>query len=159
MTITDMQQVRAALEKPEYDWRTLRGVAEEVQLPLDTVRDAIRAMGRKAVKSEIPSVTGEELFTTVEHYQRIKPTAEDGGKVLEALGNREFKWRTIRGISEETQLSVPKVVAIIRNNSDKILQSETPSASGEPLYTSRSRYLEESGPLDKMLGFFRNRLT
>jgi len=154
-----LARVRHALEKPEYDWRTLRGVAQEVNLPMEKVREAITALGTDAIQSEIPSTTGELLFTTKQRFQENRPTEEEMRKVLSAFNNQEHKWRTVRGVSVETGLSAPKVVAVIAGNRDKLLQSDIPSTQGEELYTTRDRYLQSAGPVAKMMGFFVNRLV
>ena len=126
MTLTseEIDKVRIALEKPQYTWRTLKGVTQETGLPLTMVRDVIRAMGAEVVKSDIPSVTGEDLYATVTHYQELKPKPADVQKVIEAMNDPKYTWRTARGIAAETGLSEAMVLEVINANRDAIIQSE-----------------------------------
>ena len=78
--------------------------------------------------------------------------------ILVALENSKFKWRTARGISKETELSVHKVQEFLEN-SPAILRSKKPNKSGKPLYTTRERY-KKSTPLTKrLLAALRNEAT
>jgi len=154
-----IDRVRGALQNPKYMWRTLRGIAQETGLPLASVRDAIRALGGDIIKSEMPSVTGEELYTTVPHYQERKPKPCDVQKVLEALEDAKYRWRTVKGIAAATGLTEAAVLEVINAKRDAIIQSTIPSTTGEDLYTTRKHYLKKSGPVARMLGFFRGRLA
>jgi ribosomal protein S25 len=61
--------VLAALENPKYKWRTVGGIAKEAGVDGDTARRVITELGGQVVRSSIPSITGEELYTTRRHYR------------------------------------------------------------------------------------------
>ena len=82
-----------ALEKPNYKWRTLRGVAKEVGVPEVKVYQVLKDGGVKeirnhrvrVVQSSVPSKTGEVLFSTDRHFRKM---ASPGEKLIGAIRNR-----------------------------------------------------------------------
>jgi hypothetical protein len=82
---------------------------------------------------------------------------DDDKKVLEALANQNFEWRTISGVAKETELSVERVMKVVSTCGDKIVQSSVTSTSGDLLYTSRDKYKQKKNLLKKVSAVLRNR--
>jgi hypothetical protein len=61
-------------------------------------------------------------------------------KVIDALENSEWDWRTVDGIAEDTGLSVERVGEIIISLDDKVIRSSIPDEKGRALYTTRKHY-------------------
>lgn len=80
-------------------------------------------------------------------------------RVVKALENPSYQWRTARGIATEAELPVNDVLAILEKNSDQVARSSIPAKSGENLYTTRRRFRETASSTSKLLGAFKNRLT
>jgi predicted transcriptional regulator len=80
-------QVLNALESTKYKWRTIDGVAKEANIPKGAVLDAIKELSTRGliVRSTVPSVSGDSLFTTRKHYTK---TASISDRFLAALRNR-----------------------------------------------------------------------
>lgn len=77
--------------------------------------------------------------------------------VLEALGNENFDWRTIDGVSKETGLSIEEVIDALNAASDKIVKSPDQSPDGKELFASREHFRKKASTLDKILGAIKNR--
>lgn len=77
--------VISALEDDRWDWRTLVGVARDTGLPEAEVRKIIDESRDVVIRSEVPSVAGEPLFTTPRHWDR---KASVGQKLRGAFRNR-----------------------------------------------------------------------
>jgi hypothetical protein len=60
--------VMKALEDPEWDWRTVAGVAEETGLPEGKVRELLES-STSVIRSSVPDNEGRSLYTTREHYK------------------------------------------------------------------------------------------
>lgn len=65
-------------------------------------------------------------------------------KIRKAFENPKFKWRTIKGILDETGISVGLIEAIIVENEDELIQSRIPSDDGRDLFTTREHYKESN---------------
>lgn len=62
--------------------------------------------------------------------------------IKNAIENPKFKWRTVKGLSEETGLPVGIVETLLVENEDDIIQSRIPSRNGRDLFTTRKHYRE-----------------
>jgi hypothetical protein len=60
-------------------------------------------------------------------------------RVLDALADNRFDFRTIAGISEQTGLSPAEVQAALNTAPDRVRLSGVPGPNGEPLYAPRER--------------------
>ncbi|MCP4114090.1 MAG: hypothetical protein GY737_01575 [Desulfobacteraceae bacterium] len=78
-------------------------------------------------------------------------------KVLEALENPNFTWRTVKGISEEAGISPQIVSEIIMSQKDWVVESSVPNTSGEALYTTRTAYMKRVNPIKRFLAALKNR--
>lgn len=62
-------QVLAALSDSRYEWRTIEGVAKEVnKTPLE-VEAIIASLADEVVQSRVPDKSGRRLFATRQHYR------------------------------------------------------------------------------------------
>jgi hypothetical protein len=82
---------------------------------------------------------------------------EDDRKVLAALDNQNFEWRTLSGIAKETDLSVERVTKVVSACGEKIVQASVTSTSGDLLYTSRDKHNKKTSLLKKVSAVLRNR--
>lgn len=81
------QSVLAALNNPEYEWRTIPGISKEAHLePEETIEILGELRGKGLViQSNIPSKDGKELFITRDKFNK---RASFGEKILGAIKNR-----------------------------------------------------------------------
>jgi hypothetical protein len=64
--------VKKSLEDSRYKWRTVRGVAKETGSSPEEIQKILVQHPDVVVKSSIPADSGEELFTTREHFRRMQ---------------------------------------------------------------------------------------
>lgn len=64
--------IKSSLENNRYKWRTTRGVVKETGLSFEEVEKAFRWHSDQVIKSSIPSDSGEDLFTTRQHYRKFQ---------------------------------------------------------------------------------------
>ncbi len=85
---------------------------------------------------------------------------EDGHKVVRALENPKWDWRTIDGISEETGIDRPKVVMILTflPNLVDVVQSSKPDRNGSALFTTRKHYNSRRNLANRILSTFSDRI-
>ena len=159
VTAEQLDKVRAAFANPKYTWRTIKGVVLETGLAQEIVREAIRSLGDGVIPSSIPSESGEELFTTADRKSDAIPSPDDWTAVRNAMENPKYTWRTLKGIAAEKGIPEAKVMELIQINRDVIVQSEVPSADGEDLFTTREHYINQAGPVGKMMSFYHGRLA
>lgn len=65
-------ELKQALENPRYKWRTIRGTAKEIGASPEEVHKLITENSNAIIKSSIPADSGEDLFTTREHFRRMQ---------------------------------------------------------------------------------------
>ena len=63
-------EVKKSLEDSRYQWRTIRGVAQETNLTHEQVQQIIKTHAQEVIKSSVAADSGEELFTTREHFRQ-----------------------------------------------------------------------------------------
>ncbi|MBN3471517.1 hypothetical protein G0D98_24300 [Pseudomonas savastanoi pv. phaseolicola] len=83
--------------------------------------------------------------------------SDDLEKVILALEDKNYKWRTISGISKYTGISPERVKEIIGKNSTAIIQSSAFSPMGEALFTTRNKHSKESSTWSRIGSALRNR--
>jgi hypothetical protein len=64
--------VKKSLEDCRYKWRTIRGVAKETKSSPEEIQKLLAKHSDVVVKSSIPADSGEELFTTREHFRQMQ---------------------------------------------------------------------------------------
>ena len=78
-------------------------------------------------------------------------------KVIAALENPKYKWRTVGGISKDAGVAPDKVLDVLKA-SDIVVRSSVPSKSGDALFTTRARFRRSASTAEKLRGAFTNRL-
>lgn len=78
-------------------------------------------------------------------------------RVIRALDDKKYKWRTISGVSKATGISTERVKELISENSGLIIQSSALSPAGEPLFTTRSKHNKEASAWARIGSALRNR--
>jgi predicted Rossmann fold nucleotide-binding protein DprA/Smf involved in DNA uptake len=73
-------------------------------------------------------------------------------KVVAALENSKYDWRTIDGIISETDLSFNDVFAVLTklNEEGKLVQARNPDEGGRDLFTTRQYYNKTRSLIDKI---------
>lgn len=79
--------------------------------------------------------------------------------ILSALGNPQYKWRTIRGIADEVGIDEATVREGLQRCRDQVVRSSMLSMDGQELFMTRSRFLATASLLHKLLGAFKMRLA
>ena len=64
--------VKKSLEDGRYKWRTIRGIAKETRSSPEEIQNLLTTHSDVVIKFSIPADSGEELFTTREHYRRMQ---------------------------------------------------------------------------------------
>ena len=78
-------------------------------------------------------------------------------RVICALDDKKYKWRTISGLSKATGISPNRVKQLISENSGLIMQSSALSPAGEPLFTTRTKHNKEASAWARIGSALRNR--
>jgi len=87
-----------------------------------------------------------------------KVLSEKGQRVLTALENPEYNWRTVEGVSNETGLGQDEVAHILSSLSDQIVQSSVPNKKGQALFTTRRKYYRNGNLAGRLLSVFSDRI-
>lgn len=77
-------------------------------------------------------------------------------KVIEALNDSNYKFRTISGVARTTNLQKNEVNRIISERQDEIVQLSRKNQKGEKLYTTRTHYNQVASIKEKLIGVFLN---
>ncbi len=68
--------VKNAMENNKYIWRTIRGIAKELNTNEEIVSSIIAKNGTEVIKSSIPAETGEALYTTRNNFRQNASPAD-----------------------------------------------------------------------------------
>jgi hypothetical protein len=80
---------------------------------------------------------------------------EKGQKVVSALENPKWDWRTIVGISEETGIEPTQVSSILKALPNVV---QTTDKSGRPLFSTRNHYDKRQNIANRILSAFSDRI-
>jgi len=80
-------------------------------------------------------------------------------RVLAALANPNYSWRTSEGVSKETGLDPTRVLQIIEGMPDLVIKSRIPDAQGRALYATREHYKKTHSPVERLFDQFRSTST
>src|ERR1700682_4698259 len=61
-----------ALEDPNYEWRTVEGVAEQTGLEEANGREALEELNGEIIRSSVPDESGRNLYTNRKHYRQTQ---------------------------------------------------------------------------------------
>lgn len=84
--------------------------------------------------------------------------SDDADRMLKALRDEKFVWRTVRGLSAEIGIPGDAVVGILTQLGEEVIQSSVPSKDGEALYASKSHFRKHGRTIGKILGAFKGRV-
>lgn len=70
--------------------------------------------------------------------------ADQKRKVVKALENDQFEWRTLQGLAKETGLATSDVNSILHELGEQVVR--TLKKDGEPLFTTREHYTKTATP-------------
>jgi len=69
MNLQVEEKIKKAFGNTKYEWRTIRGVADECGVTQEVVRSYIATHGGEIVKSSARNAEGEPLFTSRKEYR------------------------------------------------------------------------------------------
>ena len=75
----------------------------------------------------------------------------DWEDVVTSLENKKYKWRTVRGVAKELNVTTEDILKTFAEHENEIIKSSIPAESGEDLYTTRRHYKKTSSLIDKVL--------
>jgi hypothetical protein len=78
-------------------------------------------------------------------------------KIEQAFNNKDYEWRTIRGVAKEAKVNQYEVQEYIYSHGDKVVKSSSRNEDGEPLYGSREARRERGSISSRFLSAVRNR--
>lgn len=78
-------------------------------------------------------------------------------KVLKALENPRYRWRTVRGIAAETHLEEDMVLWVL-DDAEDVVKSAVPGPNGADLFTTRENYLKKANLFERIRSAVTNRL-
>lgn len=78
-------------------------------------------------------------------------------KVLTALGDPKFRWRTLSGVARDSGQDVETVTQVIAHAADQVIRSSVPSSDGKDLYTTRENFRSTAPLAERLLGALKNR--
>jgi hypothetical protein len=81
----ETEMVIAALENPDYDWRTIEGIVNDTKLSPERVLHIIKTLESELIRSSIPDEKGRPLYTTRKHYSE---THSVYNRFINVVGNR-----------------------------------------------------------------------
>ena len=64
-------------------------------------------------------------------------------QIIESFLESKYRWRTTNGISKEINASYDDVFDFLKN-SEKIIRAKKSNKKGQPLFTLREKYTEDS---------------
>lgn len=91
------------------------------------------------------------IFRTFNPSQTKFPKEPKINEVIIALENPIYDWRTVDGITKETNLSAERVLQIISSFENDIIRSPIPDDKGYSLYTTRDHYYKTHGLVSRFL--------
>lgn len=85
-------------------------------------------------------------------------TEELAARAASAIDKSEYTWRTVSGLAKELRVEAEAVEDVL-DNSGKFVRSRSPSAKGEALYTTLTRYRREIPRLQRLFGAAANTVS
>jgi hypothetical protein len=93
----------------------------------------------------------------------MRQSQESVSRVLTALKDPKYKWRSADDIAKETGIGRNTVEGIIaqKREQEQVIQAHSRikgTRRGRIYYTTRRRFIEEASPIEKILGAIKNRI-
>ena len=112
----------------------------------------------RALEKSVPPLEGASAFPASGALPQsasaaVEPPKEEAAqKIISALENPRYIWRTIGGISRETNID-PSVVAQILGQlpAEIIIESSMPDEEGRRLFTTRRHYKTKRGTINRII--------
>ena len=76
--------------------------------------------------------------------------SEAKAELVRALEDPKWDWRTAEGAAKDTGLSPDQVLYILESDPGTFIRSRVPDSNGRPLYSTRDRYAQRRGFLDRL---------
>jgi hypothetical protein len=89
--------------------------------------------------------------TSEEERSNLEP------KLLKAIRDSQFKWRTVRSLAKELDVPEAKIAEVLPN-SESFVMARKPNARGEALFSSSSQYRDQTSLWGRFLGAGANTL-
>jgi hypothetical protein len=85
---------------------------------------------------------------------------DNGQRVVRALENPKYDWRTIDGISSETGIDRNQVALLLTflQSTGEVVQSSVPDKRGRALFTTRNHYSSRRNVMNRILSVFSDRI-
>ena len=96
--MANWQELVNALEDKKYKWRTIRGIANQLNVTTEEIQNLLQQHSSEIIKSSIPAETGEELYTTRKHYRKTTSAID---KLLSSLSSSATSASSSSSSSEE----------------------------------------------------------
>lgn len=85
-------------------------------------------------------------------YSEVKMTDQKlKQRVLDAMENSPYKWRTVRGIASELATGASDIEDVL-TNSGSFVRAQLPNEKGEALYSTVGRYKRDTPFLGRLFG-------
>jgi hypothetical protein len=78
-------------------------------------------------------------------------------RIIQAIAASKYRWRTPRGIAKESGVPLPQVMETLER-SDAFIRSRKGNDRGEPLYSTKTKYREETSFGERVLTALTNRI-
>jgi|SRR5271170_3052582 len=73
------------------------------------------------------------------------PTGDISSRIVQALEDSRYEWRTIDGVAQETSIPAATVREVLEGLKQEVLRSSIPDESGRNLFTTRRHYRQTHG--------------
>ena len=78
-----------------------------------------------------------------------------GDRIMDALEDPRWDWRTVDGISRDTGIPPDEVLAFLTRSGGTVVRSVARDRRGRALFTTRKRYRESHSLLERLLDHYR----
>lgn len=110
----------------------------------------------------IPNRTGTDVSVyqrkVGEPWKEITYQWPEWAAVRSALENPKYKWRTVEGISKETNLDAVAVVGSLSANASAVVKSTIRDKDGRDLFSTKEHYREKSNIWERLESAITNKV-
>lgn len=96
--------------------------------------------------------------SNVRRKKKDKSSTQIFEEIKRALENPKYKYRTLKGVSNEAHVSIETVEKAVREHSDEIVFLFRKGQNGEALLTTRTHYKKKASLKEKFMGAVINRV-
>ncbi len=80
-------------------------------------------------------------------------------KIIGALEDPRWDWRTVDGISRDTGISPGEIYGFLGRSGDTVVRAVTRDRHGHALFTTRKRYRENHSLMERLFDHYRSTST